>query len=91
MENQTPTSLPEIIMQGGFKYVLVHRTKKKCFYKQTKGEKTYGYEVFLTKIVPNHYKDVEGNKEKYPGSEEFGKRAWYMVDFTKAQERYDKL
>lgn len=90
MKNEHYTKLDKVENHYGFEYQLIERTDKKCLYAQTKGGKTYGYEIFKTRIIKNSFKNNE-LQEKYPGHEEFGKRAWYITNLTQAKERYNKL
>ncbi len=85
------TQLGEVESHYGFVYVLKQRTEKKCVYEATKGGKTYGYEVFKTKVIPVYKSDPVRYAEKYPGHEEFGKRAWFCSTYDKALKRYEKL
>jgi hypothetical protein len=87
--------LSEEIRKGSYVYRLVKRGKKSLWYEQfcLESEKIVGWEVFKIKIdPPKELFGVQmGEREVFPGNEDFGKWAWSPLSFEKAAAYFEKL
>jgi hypothetical protein len=87
--------LPYEIRKNGYIYNLEKRGEKAMIYKQTCAEEGYvvGYEVFKRKIdKPKIVFGIElGEREIFPGNEDFGKWAWAVRTLERAEERFQNI
>jgi len=105
-ENLDLKKLPKQLRKSGFDYELLLRTNSKCIYKQMKDGRIVTYEVFKNHIVTHRagmkkfanqtgiekdFSDCNEYAEKFPGDEEFGKRAWSCATLEAAMKRYEAL
>jgi hypothetical protein len=87
--------LAQEIRKNGYIYSLEKRGEKAMIYKQVCAEEgiTVGYEVFKRKIdKPKVVFGIElGEREIFPGNEDFGKWAWAVRSLERAEERFHNI
>ncbi len=87
--------LPDKINKNSYIYNLIRRGEKAMIYEQIDPEENYivGYEVFRRKIdKPKVVFGVElGQREVFPGNEDFGKWAWSILDKVRALDRFNQI
>jgi hypothetical protein len=87
--------LPNEIKKNGFIYRLLKRGARAMLYEQycIDAETVIAWEVFKRKIdQPKVIFGIElGEREIFPGNEDFGKWAWAPADFSRAQEIFDRI
>lgn len=87
--------LPDEIKKNTFIYRLLKRGKKAMLYEQfcSDSEKVIAWEVFKRKIdQPKEVFGVQlGEREIFPGNEDFGKWAWAPSNYERALEIYDRI
>jgi hypothetical protein len=87
--------LPDEIKRNTFIYRLVKRGEKAMMYEQfcLDAQKVIAWEVFKRKIDPP--KEVFGaqlgEREIFPGNEDFGKWAWSPFDLERAEYIFSQL
>ena len=87
--------LPDEIKRNTFIYRLVKRGEKAMMYEQfcLDAQKVIAWEVFKRKIDPP--KEVFGvqlgEREIFPGNEDFGKWAWAPSEFERAEFIFSQL
>jgi hypothetical protein len=87
--------LPDEIKRNTFIYRLVKRGEKAMMYEQfcLDAQKVIAWEVFKRKIDPP--KEVFGvqlgERELFPGNEDFGKWAWAPFDLERAEYIFSQL
>ena len=81
--------------KNGYDYELVSRTQKKAIFRQSFEGRGVAFEVIKIRVRgsrPNLFTGkIDPPTEVYPGSEQFGKIAWAIVDREKAMEKYKSL
>ena len=87
--------LPNEIKKNGFIYRLLKRGEKAMLYEQycIDAEKVVAWEVFKRKIdQPKEIFGIQlGEREIFPGNEDFGKWAWAPSNYERALEIYDRI
>jgi hypothetical protein len=87
--------LSDKINKNSYVYNLILRGEKAIIYEQIEPEENVivGYEVFRRKIdKPKVVFGVElGEREVFPGNEDFGKWAWSITDKERALDRFKNL
>lgn len=87
--------LPEEIKKNGFIYRLLKRGEKAMLYEQycIDAEKVVCWEVFKRKIdQPKVIFGIElGEREIFPGNEDFGKWAWAPSDYQRALNIFENI
>lgn len=87
--------LSEEIKKNGFIYKLKKRGEKSVIYEQFDPELNIvvGWEVFRIKVdKPKIVFGVQlGEREIFPGNEDFGKWAWACSKYHMAEKRFDDL
>lgn len=87
--------LPDKINKNSYIYNLIQRGEKAMVYEQIEPEDNVivGYEVFRRKIdKPKVVFGVElGEREVFPGNEDFGKWAWSITDKERALDRFKNI
>lgn len=87
--------LPEEIKKNGFIYRLLKRGEKAMLYEQycIDAEKVVCWEVFKRKIdQPKVIFGIElGEREIFPGNEDFGKWAWAPSDYQRALDIFENI
>ena len=87
--------LPDEIKKNTFIYRLLKRGEKAMLYEQfcSDSEKVIAWEVFKRKIdQPKEVFGVQlGEREIFPGNEDFGKWAWAPSNYERALEIYDRI
>lgn len=87
--------LSDEIKKNGFVYKLNKRGKKSVIYEQFDPELdiVVGWEVFRIKVdKPKIVFGVQlGEREIFPGNEDFGKWAWACSRYHMAEKRFDDL
>lgn len=87
--------LPEEIKKNGFIYRLLKRGEKAMLYEQycIDAEKVVCWEVFKRKIdQPKVIFGIElGEREIFPGNEDFGKWAWAPSDYERALNIFENI
>ena len=87
--------LGDIVKKNGFTYKLVQKKDDKCIYSQHNGlGRVVAYEFFKKRLSLPHPKSEEDCKnydfvEAFPGTEEFGKRAWTYSTLEKAMLAFE--
>lgn len=86
-------TLASYYRKNGFDYALKHRTAMVAMFKQTKDDRTVGYEVGWVKSDKG---GTFGGVTIEPGerfwtNEDFGSVAWSFVDYGDALARYNEL
>lgn len=80
------------IRKNGFIYTLHKKGEKTYIYQQycPETERVMGWEVFQIKVdKPKVVFGVElGEREIFPGNEDFGKWAWSYSSYDKASEKF---
>jgi hypothetical protein len=83
------------INKNGFVYTLHKRGEKAMIYEQydPEVERIVAYEIFRIKIdKPKVVFDIElGEREIFPGNEDFGKWAWACSTKERALERFERI
>jgi hypothetical protein len=81
----------------GFKFTRIMYTEHVNLYKVESNEGNIHFEVFKRKFTPvcidfenRVYSDTEF-KENYPKAKDFGKWAWCINDYKKAENKYNEL
>ena len=87
--------LSDKINKNSYVYNLIQRGEKAMIYEQIEPEEHFivGYEVFRRKIdKPKVIFGVElGEREVFPGNEDFGKWAWSISDKGRALDRFAQI
>lgn len=87
--------LPNEIKKNGFIYRLLKRGERAMLYEQycIDAEKVWSWEVFKRKIdQPKEIFGIQlGEREIFPGNEDFGKWAWAPSNYERALEIYDGI
>lgn len=87
--------LPNEIKKNGFIYRLLKRGERAMLYEQycLDAEKIVAWEVFKRKIdQPKEIFGIQlGEREIFPGNEDFGKWAWAPSIYERAIELYEKI
>lgn len=87
--------LPNEIKKNGFIYRLLKRGDRAMLYEQycLDAEKVVAWEVFKRKIdQPKEIFGIQlGEREIFPGNEDFGKWAWALSIYERAIELYEKI
>lgn len=87
--------LAKEIRKNGFIYYIEKRGEKAMIYKQVCAEEgdVMGWEVFKRKIdKPKVVFGIElGEREIFPGNEDFGKWAWSVRTLERAEERFRNI
>lgn len=87
--------LPNEIKKNGFIYRLLKRGERAMLYEQycIDAEKVGSWEVFKRKIdQPKEIFGIQlGEREIFPGNEDFGKWAWAPSLYERALEIYDRV
>jgi hypothetical protein len=87
--------LEKQIRKNGFIYTLQKKGKRAYVYEQycPENDKIVGWEVFQIKVdKPKVVFGVElGEREIFPGNEDFGKWAWSYSSLERVEEKYQYL
>jgi len=85
--------LKESFSKYGFDFEMIKRTKKKAIFKQSKGKKTFAYEVILISKHDGFHlgENYIEPSETYPCNSEWGTKGFTFKTLEEAEEKYKTL
>ena len=88
--------LETTIRKNGFVYNQIARTETAAIYEQKQDGEIISYEVFKIQTTKKDYTFpngtiVKAGTERFPSNEDFGKTAWSIRNFKRAEKRFLEL